>query len=570
MKSLLSVSWILVAALGQTAWALQAPDFTLSSRPAGKGLGVIATPPAGNHINIQAPMQLRYEATGNQPAGKLKPTSAQEKKVLFQVPDGTPVPFEIQLYLCDDKKTYCESHKVKFTPSGQIPASQIPAAKPGTPDSTPSIEPTQAKPKTKTHGFLLNQPEQALALAKKEQKPLLIDFFGIWCPPCNMLDEEVFSSREFQKSAGRFVRLKLDADSEISWKLKSRYKVGGYPTVIFADSEGDEISRVVGYLPRKFFLAKVEDAWNSRSQGSTVLKAKAESGDLAASERIGLTCLERREYEAAVRYLKNIKGRAEELANAEIGLAESKKSQSEAESLLAETLERAIKNLPQSPASLEWRMKLAESLGDQQSEKKKAQIQGAIDLARELIAHPERLGEREMSVADVWVSLAQAQEEMPNAADEAKRSWKQAAVEYKKKAGNDQERGHNLERAYCLWKSGDFAAADRLYDTLEKKYPDEFTFFYSHASMKLEQKDLPQAEKLAAQALKFSYGDNRLRSTHLLARVYQAEGKSKDGIELIHQALQNSELPQDESIRTHRYASSLKKLLEKLQAKTGS
>src|SRR5262249_25000606 len=99
------------------------------------------------------------------------------------------------------------------------------------------------------HGFVLNQPDQALALAQREGKPLLIDFFGIWCPPCNRLDEEVFSNPSFQKEAHHFVLLKLDADSDLSWDLKSKYKVGGYPTLVFANPDGEELSRVVGFRP---------------------------------------------------------------------------------------------------------------------------------------------------------------------------------------------------------------------------------------------------------------------------------------------------------------------------------
>ena len=38
---------------------------------------------------------------------------------------------------------------------------------------------------------------RAFVSAKKTGKPLLISFFGIWCPPCNELDETVFESLTF-------------------------------------------------------------------------------------------------------------------------------------------------------------------------------------------------------------------------------------------------------------------------------------------------------------------------------------------------------------------------------------
>jgi protein disulfide-isomerase len=63
--------------------------------------------------------------------------------------------------------------------------------------------------------------------AKKEKKPMILDFFGIWCPPCNELDETVFETTRFIEKAKSFQLLKIDADSDSSWKLKDKYNVGG-------------------------------------------------------------------------------------------------------------------------------------------------------------------------------------------------------------------------------------------------------------------------------------------------------------------------------------------------------
>lgn len=101
--------------LNQTAlqlWALQAPDFSVSAHSTPQGIRVTTRPPARNHMNIQAPMFLKVPNS----SVKIRPILAREDRVDFLVPTQTPGPFEINLFLCDDKKTYCEKHTVQFNP----------------------------------------------------------------------------------------------------------------------------------------------------------------------------------------------------------------------------------------------------------------------------------------------------------------------------------------------------------------------------------------------------------------------------------------------------------------------
>src|SRR5690606_29372881 len=98
-------------------------------------------------------------------------------------------------------------------------------------------------------GFLQNHPEGAINRAKKQKKLLYIYFSTQWCPYCNMFEEYVFNDKAFIDMTKSYVKLKLDADSDISWKLKEKFSVGGYPTTVIADSELNEIDRLVGYRP---------------------------------------------------------------------------------------------------------------------------------------------------------------------------------------------------------------------------------------------------------------------------------------------------------------------------------
>jgi len=92
--------------------------------------------------------------------------------------------------------------------------------------------------------------EQARKDAAKAGKGLLMDFSGSdWCGWCIRLDKEVFSHDVFKKAVTKdFIPVLLDYPenkSKISAdiqaqneKLKQKYGIQGYPTVILADAKG--------------------------------------------------------------------------------------------------------------------------------------------------------------------------------------------------------------------------------------------------------------------------------------------------------------------------------------------
>ena len=96
--------------------------------------------------------------------------------------------------------------------------------------------------------------EAALSQAKKENKSVLLEFTGSdWCPPCKLMAKNVFSKKEFVDAASKdFVLVKLDfprADRALAEKnkpLAEKYEIRGYPTIVLADANGKEFTRVVG------------------------------------------------------------------------------------------------------------------------------------------------------------------------------------------------------------------------------------------------------------------------------------------------------------------------------------
>lgn len=89
--------------------------------------------------------------------------------------------------------------------------------------------------------------EAAEALAKREGRPLFIDFETTWCGPCKQMDALVYTAKSVvdAAAAANVVAVKVDGDERPD--LVERFAVGAYPTLVFVDSEGAEQARRVGY-----------------------------------------------------------------------------------------------------------------------------------------------------------------------------------------------------------------------------------------------------------------------------------------------------------------------------------
>jgi thioredoxin-related protein len=106
--------------------------------------------------------------------------------------------------------------------------------------------------------WLTSLPE-AKALAKKENKLILMDFTGSdWCGWCKKLDAETFSKPEFADYAGKnlvlvevdFPAKKQQSDEvkKANKALQEKYDVNGYPTLILLKPDGTMLWKQPGYL----------------------------------------------------------------------------------------------------------------------------------------------------------------------------------------------------------------------------------------------------------------------------------------------------------------------------------
>jgi thioredoxin-related protein len=107
---------------------------------------------------------------------------------------------------------------------------------------------------------------EGMALAKKQNKHVIIDFYTDWCHWCKVMDKETFSDPEVKKYlAENFVTIRINAESRserVSYKgeemtpveLARAFGVRGFPSVAFLDRTGELVYMIPGFVAAKTFL----------------------------------------------------------------------------------------------------------------------------------------------------------------------------------------------------------------------------------------------------------------------------------------------------------------------------
>jgi thioredoxin:protein disulfide reductase len=98
--------------------------------------------------------------------------------------------------------------------------------------------------------------QQRVAAAGAAGKTVMLDFYADWCVSCKEMEQFTFSDAQVQAKLANVVLLKADvtANSPADKLLLKRYNLFGPPGIIFFNTKGDEIGRVIGYQAPERFL----------------------------------------------------------------------------------------------------------------------------------------------------------------------------------------------------------------------------------------------------------------------------------------------------------------------------
>lgn len=510
-------------------------------------------PKAGHHFNLKAPQRCGASAA----------FEVKERLLKCQFSSGGPQ--AVSLKVCDDRNTYCVSEDFTVKVAG-APSAAVAARARNVAEQAPALP-----------GFIVNDHAAALRAAKKEGKLLFIDFFGLWCPPCRLMEDTVLTQESFLEASSGMVRVSLDVDAPQSREWISKLKPSGYPTYLVADAQLREIGRVSGSMNLAAFNAWVRSQAGWKDKPIAAAKAAAASLDEAGRLRVAKAYLHEKDWAAARRLLDGMGGDEAaylhlyaSVAQAEADTAEAAKTSSAAASGMAPVYAAAIKacdgsdGRPARIGALEW----LDSLYKLDPAAAKPWIDEADALAGRLLAS-QAVSDEGYTAEDTLVSIADTLEKAglgEKAAELYSRAAAGFAAQADRAAGPEAAKGLRLNQARYLVRAGRLDEAAAIYAGLTERFPKEYAFHRAYAGLLRQQKKFPEAIREAGLAADLSYGDIRL-SIMLAKAQMEAEAADKAAaIRTLKGALASADLPADRKLGSHGIYGRLKEYLRELEA----
>jgi len=368
--------------------------------------------------------------------------------------------------------------------------------------------------------------EAAFAEAEATGKPLLLDFSAVWCPPCNLLSAEVLHAPQPPAVLEDYVVAVVDVDHPSSNDLKNRYDVGGYPTVVVADADGTERSRMVGYPGRDAVIDWLAAAGTSSDAADIAAGAASVSPERALE--LAWMLLQDRRTETAAPFVE----RGAEVDNA---------------------MARRVRTMVEATADdARWLLENdLDHIGDW--------FGVAMDLKAsepELARAISRQAVRRLdgpALADAFYVRAEV------TGDEADYEAAASALRTAMTGDPEADRGHLTWLAH-LTAEFDLDGAMAILDDARARWPDEPTWDLTGARLLSGAERHEEALAVAQRGHGVAWGDNRLRTAHAVAEQLVALERPEEAVAVIDEALSAPVPDEGLDVRTHRYRKRLEEL----------
>ncbi|MBN2738400.1 MAG: thioredoxin family protein [Spirochaetales bacterium] len=126
--------------------------------------------------------------------------------------------------------------------------------------------------------------EDAVALALKEDKMIMIDVYTDWCTWCKELDEKTYVHPDVIKESASLVSIKINPETDGVEKTEfiAPFSVTGYPTILFVSGEGRLYGRIGGFAEGPEFATRMTAILENKDKIDDLISRHG-SGDVEAS-----------------------------------------------------------------------------------------------------------------------------------------------------------------------------------------------------------------------------------------------------------------------------------------------
>ena len=113
--------------------------------------------------------------------------------------------------------------------------------------------------------------EDGMVAAGSLNRPVILDFYADWCSPCIAMEEGTYPDPRVISELADFVSIKVDTQKRID--IETKYGFAYYPTVVFLDAQGREVSRHIGYLGPENMVEEIKKSRGMLPKESTGIEA---------------------------------------------------------------------------------------------------------------------------------------------------------------------------------------------------------------------------------------------------------------------------------------------------------
>jgi thiol-disulfide isomerase/thioredoxin len=125
--------------------------------------------------------------------------------------------------------------------------------------------------------------DSAFALAKAQQKLVFVYWGASWCPACNELRSQLFTSKQFAEGLAGAIPVFLDGDKDYAQSWGEFFQISSYPTMLILDEQKRELLRLSEFISPSQFIETMNSVTTLRLNLAQLIE-KAQSQTLSELE----------------------------------------------------------------------------------------------------------------------------------------------------------------------------------------------------------------------------------------------------------------------------------------------